>query len=214
MPPLAVVNVGSNNDQGGKGFGRYFRSVFVTFVLFAGIACVAVVASTAGPVELEEPSSKLTPFPFKEQLSTDDLIAIMNGKGYQDVNAAQGMLFAGGAGGKILRSQWGQQDVSYNNEIRAAQRASKIHLDSATSGFPLGSDGDDEYADITAERHKEAVAARHAVRPSQCLLFMPRCHRRRSRKRSRDLMVAICAKKSQLTMRWHAWPRFVLSTTL
>jgi hypothetical protein len=113
-------------------------------------------------VELEEPSAKLTPFPFKEQLSTDDLIAIMNGKGYQDVNAEQGMLFAGGAGGKIFRSQWGQQDVSDNSEIRAAQRASKINLDSATSGSLFGSDGDDEYEDITAERHKEAVAARHA----------------------------------------------------
>jgi len=141
-PPPTVVRERQESMQSSTGLGRAIRIVVVGAALIAGIACVSVLSSgglsaangAAGPVELDSGptfgSTRLTPFPVHAEPSTDDLIAIMSGRGTSAVNADQGLLFAGGAGGKIVRS-----DPSLSGDVAAktadglwdaAERASKL----------------------------------------------------------------------------------------
>ena len=102
--------------QVSNGYARTLRLSVVVSAFLVCTACVAVLSRSgtpaagreAGSVELEGPmfgSSQLTPFPVRAEPSSDDLIAIMRGHGTGDVNADQGLLFAGGAGGSIVRSR-------------------------------------------------------------------------------------------------------------
>jgi hypothetical protein len=178
-PMAAVVSARDDGMPRNSSLRRALRGAVVASALVAGIACAVVLSSGglsagargAGPVELDEPtfgSSKLTPFP-KEEPSTDDLIAIMRGKGTGDVNADQALLFAGGAGGKIRRSidvwETGQPGNkpeltpgSAQKEARglweAAERASKLE---SRARRAHGKHSDDEHLDDMADIEDDAV---------------------------------------------------------
>merc|ERR1740125_35085 len=106
----------------------------VGLALAAGLACAVVLSRGAlpgnddgkhGSVALDQfagtfGQTKLARLPLHNEPSTNDLISIMRGNGRQDVSADQGMLFAGGAGGKIHRSDPDE------GLWRAAERASRL----------------------------------------------------------------------------------------
>jgi len=159
---LALPTVVQRDDgmRSSSGPGRALRVAVVAAALVAGIACVTMLSKN-GPVELDEPSfgaHSLTPFPVKQEPSTDDLIAIMRGQGHSDVNADQGMLFAGGAGGTIVRKRVHLTDGDAADEARglwaAAERASKLErLDKTTS-----SQSDDDL-DSAGDAHDNMAVA-------------------------------------------------------
>lgn len=176
-PPFAVVSVRGDGRQRSNDLGRTLRAGVVAVALVAGIASIAVLSSgglpalrrTAGPVVLDEPTfgtNTLTAFPVKDSPSTDDLIAIMRGQGAQDVNADQGMLFAGGAGGSIVRKQLPAvtDDASESQEARglweAAKRAAKLGNRMGSRESSAGDDVDDADDDADAQQDAHDEMAR------------------------------------------------------
>lgn len=167
---LPEVVSGMPSSTRSHGLGRALRVAVVAAALVAGIACcVTLSTGGAGEVELDEPSfgaHSLTPFPVKEVPSTDDLIAIMRGQGHSDVSADQGMLFAGGAGGTIVRRRVHVIDDDASDEARglwaAAERASKLER---VGEKPTESTHDDDL-DSTDDAQDEMAAAPVTEAPS------------------------------------------------
>lgn len=194
-PQIAVVSVRGDGRQSSHGLGRTLRAGVVAVALIAGIACVAVLCTgglsslrrAARPVSLEEPTfgtNTLTAFPVKDEPSTDDLIAIMSGQGAQDVNADQGMLFAGGAGGSIVHQQMApvSDHESASKEAQglweAAERAAKLGSHSESSESSSDHDAYDD-ADTQQDAHDEMAlrpTVAHAARKAAAKKAAPVSH--------------------------------------
>jgi len=185
-PPMLPVVKARDDGVQSRGHGRALRMAIVGLALAAGLACAVVLSRGAlpgnddgehGSVALDQfagtfGQTKLARLPLHNEPSTNDLISIMRGNGRQDVSADQGMLFAGGAGGKIHRSDpdeglWRAAERASRLEHHVHKTATHDTYDDDLQNIERGDAQDNEAQPVKSPAvPKVSVAAVHAKAPS------------------------------------------------
>lgn len=189
-PVLPVVKERADGSRR-HGRSRELRMVTIGVALAAGVACAVVLSRSALQGEEESAradalvgtqvhdgfagifgQTKLASMPLHHEPSTDDLISIMRGKGRQDVSADQGLLFAGGAGGKIKHTDpaeglWRAAERASRLEHRAKKSAARHDTFDDDLDDIERSDAQDEQAQPakSPEAHEHLASPQHSAVP-------------------------------------------------